>query len=366
MTDTLLSAIREQKESLWLNPYLAPFETVRGLSDLAVSEEEIEDARRRLDRFAPFLRRAFPETEESGGVIESPLKEIPRMREALGVSPRLFLKMDSHLAIAGSVKARGGIYEVLAHAERLAVKAGKIKPNESYARFADADLREFFSDYTVEVGSTGNLGLSIGIMSASIGFRVNVHMSADAKAWKKERLRSVGVNVIEYAEDYSHAVAEGRRMAAKNPKSHFVDDERSLDLFLGYAVAASRLDTQLKAQGIKVDEAHPLITVIPAGVGGAPGGISYGLKRLYGDAVHCFFAEPTLFPSVLLGILTQRFENVSVKEYGLLGMSHADGLACASPSSLVTRIMTNHLSARFSKEIRYNKIKKGVNDEAKF
>ncbi|TCL54554.1 D-serine ammonia-lyase [Allofournierella massiliensis] len=353
-SDPAIRRVAAGEPTVWINPDYLPVEVTDGLCQLVVPDSAIDDAEARLARFASFIRRRFPETEPTNGLIESPLADIPRMQQALEkeygctIPGRLMLKMDSHLAIAGSVKARGGIYEVLKHAEDLAIAAGKLTMEDDYARLDSEEMRDFFRQYTVQVGSTGNLGMSIGIMSAALGFRVKVHMSADAKQWKKDLLRSHGVEVLEYSGDYSKAVAEGRALSDTDPMSYFVDDEKSVDLFLGYAVAARRLKKQLDEQGIAVDEAHPLIVYLPTGVGGAPGGVTYGLKRLFKNNVHCFLVEPTLCPSVLLGMATKQYEKANVRDFGLSGRTHADGLACASPSSFVTRVLGNLASGDFT------------------
>lgn len=353
-SNPVLRKVADKEEAVWINPYYQPFAVTDAICQLVVSDGDIADADKRLERFASFIRRRFPETEETDGLIESPLVAIPAMQKKLEetygcrIPGRLLLKMDSHLAIVGSIKARGGIYEVLKHAETLALESGRFSVEDDYGKLADDDMKAFFGNYTVQVGSTGNLGLSIGIMSAALGFRVKVHMSWDAKQWKKDLLRSKGVEILEYSDDYSGAVAEGRKLSNMDPMSYFVDDEKSVNLFLGYAVAAKRLQKQLEEAGIFVDDAHPLIVYIPAGVGGAPGGVAYGLKRLFKDNVHCFFTEPTMCPSVLLGIATQEFEKANVHDFGISGRTEADGLACASPSGFVTRIMTNLLSGDFT------------------
>ena len=354
MNNIVIEELLNKEEILWLNPYKLPFEYTNALCELIVSDNDIKDAEELFLRFAPFIKKVFPETQKNNGIIESELIRIEKMQNAmetttkLKISGNVYLKQDSHLDVAGSVKARGGFFEVLKYAETLALKHDKINTNDDYVKFASEEMQEFFRHFTIQVGSTGNLGLSIGIISAALGFNVKIHMSADAKKWKKDLLRSKGVEVIEYESDYSKAVYEGRKASMSDPKSYFVDDEWSVNLFLGYAVAANRLKNQLVENKIIVDKNHPLFVYIPAGVGGAPGGICYGLKRIFGDNVHCFFVEPCVYPSVLLGISTQKFEKVSVSDYGVSGKTDADGLACASPSGFVTRIMTNHVSGIFT------------------
>ena len=350
MEDSLVRKIAAGEEIGWVNPELKPFGSV----GLPVTLEEMKDAERRLERFAPFIKKCFPETEVQNGLIESELTPIPEMQHYLEheyrqkIGGKLLLKKDSHLAVAGSVKARGGIYEVLKHTEELAIKAGILKPEDNYEKLASEECRKFFGQYTIQVGSTGNLGLSIGIASAAVGYRVIVHMSADAKQWKKDMLRSHGVKVVEYESDYSEAVKNGRKESDADPMSYFVDDENSKNLFLGYAVAAVRLQKQLEEQQIEIDEEHPLFVYIPCGVGGAPGGVTFGLKQIWGDHVHCFFVEPTQAPCMLLGMATGLHNQICVQDVGLSGQTHADGLAVGRPSGFVGKVMEPLLSGEFT------------------
>lgn len=337
--DAVPHAVRAGRPTVWISEARRPCASV--LPELPLQWSDVEVARERWRRFEPLLARLFPSLAPIGGHIDSPLLRLSQALTGPASMSRqpAWLKADHDLPVTGCIKARGGVHEVLWHAERVALAAGGLS---DYASLADPVWRERFSQHTVVVGSTGNLGYSVGVIARALGFAAEVHLSSDAQAWKKDRLRRLGVSVVEHAADYSVAVAAARHAAAVRPSCHFVDDEASVQLFVGYATGAFDLQRQLGEAGVAVNEAHPLTVYLPCGVGGAPGGLTFGLKHLFGDAVRCVFVEPVESPCMLVRLASGEARPVSVHEIGRSNRTVQDGLAVATASSFAAG-MVGHL-----------------------
>jgi len=304
-------------------------------------------------RFAPLLAALF-EAHVPQGIIASPLRELrslvsrcssPNAPADLG--SRVLVKCDHALPLTGSIKARGGVYEVLCIAERSALRAGILRPDDSCDILAAPAARELFATQRMVVGSTGNLGFAVGRAARALGFQVDVHMSRDAKQWKKQRLTAMNATVIEHAADYSSAVAAAREASGMLCDSYFIDDERSPDLFFGYSAAAAELAGQLTCAGVTVDGDHPLCVHLPCGVGGAPAGVLYGLRALLGPHVWGFFAEPTASPCMMLRLIGMP-SSASVYDFGRDNRTIADGLAVARASEYAYEMIGSQVMGAYT------------------
>lgn len=303
-----------------------------------LSTEEVAEARARFTRFEPVLRALFP-ANNWNGQISSDLIDYPKS-STLG----LLVKCDHALPMAGSVKARGGVYELLCHVEELALDRGLLGTGQSLeALLAPAGLA-MLEAHRIVVASTGNLGFAIGRVARALGLQAEIHMSHDAKSWKKERLRAIGATVVEHDCDYTGAVARARHAAAADD-AYFIDDEDSRRLFVGYAVAAAELADQLSARGLTIGPGRPLIVYLPCGVGGAPGGITAGLKQIYGEHVLAVFVEPVASPCVFAALAVGQGRPVSIYEFGLTNDTIADGLAVPSASPFVMQAIGRNIDA---------------------
>ena len=78
----VVKQIAAGEEVVWVNPKKASrFADVQG--SLPLSMADVKDAADRLDRFAPFIMKKFPETAPRHGLIESALTPIPQMQRRL-------------------------------------------------------------------------------------------------------------------------------------------------------------------------------------------------------------------------------------------------------------------------------------------
>lgn len=335
--------VRAGKPVLWINPERAA--VVSGGPGDVFGEREFTTACEAWQAMQPLLRALFPEDVGERG-IASDLRVLDAglVPGLDNVRATVYLKCDDRLPVAGSIKARGGFFEVVSHAHKACVAAGILAADAPFEAMLDSPARAFLATRRLLVASTGNLGLSVGLVGRALGFAVDVHMSRDAKDWKKQRLRDAGAQVIEHASDYISAVHAAAQDAARDPACHFVDDEHSADLFLGYSAAAAELKAQLDAAGIAIGPDRPLFVFLPCGIGGAPGGIAYGLTELFGRDVHCFFAEPVAAPCMLTQMLGGYDAPHSVYDFGLDGRTEADGLAVTQASLLVAGMMRARLA----------------------
>lgn len=136
------------KPTLWLNPGALANDQIWQHERFTI--EDIEAADADLHRYAPLLEKVFPETIETHGIIESPLVLADKMGQVLAekenFSGHLLVKLDSELSVAGSIKARGGVYEVLKFAEKLALENGIIADkDDDYTKLARPAARQLFS-----------------------------------------------------------------------------------------------------------------------------------------------------------------------------------------------------------------------------
>ncbi|MDO4753418.1 MAG: D-serine ammonia-lyase [Bacillota bacterium] len=315
MKNTIMSG-----EGLWINKKCNDTKAKKLMPNIAEIAEEYKRLAEQIG--------VFPTSD----LVEMETFQIASSRVFAGSLPgRWFAKMDQTLPISGSVKIRGALYEILKYAEGLS--SGNLSEKQA------------FQGKTISVASTGNLGLSVGLIARRMGFYVKVYMSKEAVEWKKHLLKENGADVILVDGDYTEAVDLCRRDSEREG-FYFVDDERSELLYKGYAVAAYEIAENPVVKSGKA----PIFVYLPCGVGNAPSGIAAGLKALLGNRVHIFLAEPVQVPSVLVGMSSGKYDAVSVYDFGRSGMTVADGLACARMAGRTAEILDVCISGIYTVE----------------
>lgn len=81
--DAVLNQLRSATPVFWQNTKMASFKDAA--ADVGLTQADVDAAMARLQRFAPYIQKVFPETQASNGIIESEFYRTERLRKVLGI-----------------------------------------------------------------------------------------------------------------------------------------------------------------------------------------------------------------------------------------------------------------------------------------
>ncbi|HEY8292849.1 MAG TPA: pyridoxal-phosphate dependent enzyme, partial [Thermomicrobiales bacterium] len=98
---------------------------------------------------------------------------------------------------------------------RLMLKIETLNPLRSFkGRGADYCVSQLPADARIVCASAGNFGQAMAYACRKRGLALTVYASVNANAFKVERMRALGANVVLFGEDFDAAKIEAKRFAA--------------------------------------------------------------------------------------------------------------------------------------------------------
>lgn len=146
-----------------------------------------------------------------------------RSLDLIGATPLLRLEhVTSRLAPGVSVLAKAELFN----------PGGSVKDRPARAMILDGIARGLLtSEKTILDATSGNTGIAYATIAASLGFRVELCMPANASVERKRTLRALGVDLVltDAGAGADGAIAEAQRRYASAPSRYFYPDQYNND-----------------------------------------------------------------------------------------------------------------------------------------
>ncbi|MCA1669435.1 MAG: threonine/serine dehydratase [Thermomicrobia bacterium] len=152
---------------------------------------------------------------------------------------------------------------------RLLLKIETLNPLRSFkGRGADYCVSQLPADARIVCASAGNFGQAMAYACRKRGLALTVYASVNANAFKVERMRALGANVVLHGEDFDAAKIEARRVASQTD-ARMIED--SLDPATGEGAGTIGLELLAFPE-------HLEALLVPLGNGAMLAGIARVIK----------------------------------------------------------------------------------------